>query len=280
MFASNLFAGKKILVTGGGTGLGRAMAERFLGLGAEIAICGRRKSVCDATAAELMKAHGGRVQSYGVDIRDAAAVDAMVEEIFRDGALTGLVNNAAGNFISRTEDLSPRGFDAIANIVMHGTFYVTQAVGKRWIADKHKGAVVSIAVTWVRNGGPFVVPSAMSKAAIQAMTMSLAQEWGRYGIRLNAIAPGEIPTEGMSKRLMPGAEPGAVRRPQSDGTCRADGGTAESRRLPDVRRLRLAERRDDRDGRRGGARHRRQLLRAAALGRRRMEGGARCDPGA
>src|SRR6202035_3583740 len=115
-----------------------------------------------------------------------------------------------GNFISRTEDLSPRGFDAIANIVMHGSFYVTQAVGKRWIAAKHKGSVVSIAVTWVRNGGPFVVPSAMSKAAIQAMTMSLAQEWGRHGIRLNAIAPGEIPTEGMSKRLSPGADPGAA----------------------------------------------------------------------
>ena len=209
MFVDGLFAGKKILVTGGGTGLGKAMAERFLGLGADIAICGRRKAVCDATAEELMKAHGGRVASYGVDIRDAAAVEAMVEEIFRDGPLTGLVNNAAGNFISRTEDLSSRGFDAIANIVMHGTFYVTQAVGKRWIAAKQKGSVVSIAVTWVRNGGPFVVPSAMSKAAIQAMTMSLAQEWGRHGIRLNAIAPGEIPTEGMSKRLMPGAEPGA-----------------------------------------------------------------------
>jgi NAD(P)-dependent dehydrogenase (short-subunit alcohol dehydrogenase family) len=208
MFANGLFAGKKILVTGGGTGLGRAMAERFLDLGAEIAICGRRKGVCDATAQELMKAHGGRVTSYGVDIRDAAAVEAMVEEIFRDRPLTGLVNNAAGNFISRTEDLSPRGFDAIANIVMHGTFYVTQAVGKRWIAGRDKGSVVSIAVTWVRNGGPFVVPSAMSKSAIQAMTMSLAQEWGRYGIRLNAIAPGEIPTEGMSKRLSPGQEPG------------------------------------------------------------------------
>ena len=208
MFTSGLFAGKKILVTGGGTGLGKAMAERFLGLGAEIAICGRRKAVCDATAEELMKAHGGTVTSYGVDIRDAAAVDAMVEEIFRSGPLTGLVNNAAGNFISRTEDLSPRGFDAIANIVMHGTFYVTHAVGKRWIAGKHRGSVVSISVTWVRNGGPFVTPSAMSKSAIQAMTMSLATEWGRYGIRLNAIAPGEIPTEGMSKRLSPGADPG------------------------------------------------------------------------
>ncbi len=210
MFTSNLFAGKKILVTGGGTGLGRAMAERFLSLGAEIAICGRRKGVCEATADELMKAHGGRVSSYGVDIRDAGAVDAMVHEVFLDGPLTGLVNNAAGNFISRTEDLSPRGFDAIANIVMHGTFYVTQSVGKRWIGGKHPGSVVSIAVTWARNGGPFVVPSAMSKSAIQAMTMSLAQEWGRFGIRLNAIAPGEIPTEGMSKRLSPGAEPGAA----------------------------------------------------------------------
>jgi NAD(P)-dependent dehydrogenase (short-subunit alcohol dehydrogenase family) len=217
MFTSGLFTGKKILVTGGGTGLGKAMAERFLGLGAEIAICGRRKAVCDATAEELMKAHGGTVTSYGVDIRDAAAVDAMVEEIFRSRPLTGLVNNAAGNFVSRTEDLSPRGFDAIANIVMHGTFYVTHAVGKRWIAGQHRGSVVSISVTWVRNGGPFVTPSAMSKAAIHAMTMSLATEWGRYGIRLNAIAPGEIPTEGMSKRLSPGADPGAAtieRNPQ------------------------------------------------------------------
>src|SRR5271168_4570780 len=207
MFASGLFAGKKILVTGGGTGLGRAMAERFLGLGAEIAICGRRKSVCDATAAELMKAHGGRVSSYGVDIRDAAAVEAMVEEIFRDGALTGLVNNAAGNFISRTQDLSPRGFDAIANIVMHGTFYVTHAVGKRWITGSHRGNVVSIVVTWVHNGGPYVVPSAMSKSAVHTMTMSLATEWAGHGIRLNAIAPGVIPTEGASKRLSPSEGP-------------------------------------------------------------------------
>src|SRR5689334_24400166 len=136
------------------------------------------------------------------------AVDEMIEQIWAGGPLTDLINNAAGNFISRSEELSPRGFDAVANIVMHGTFYVTHAVGKRWIAGKHKGSVVSIAVTWVRNGGPFVVPSAMSKAAIHAMTMSLATEWGPYGIRLNAIAPGEIPTEGMSKRLNPGDQPG------------------------------------------------------------------------
>jgi NAD(P)-dependent dehydrogenase (short-subunit alcohol dehydrogenase family) len=209
MFQQGLFKGKKILITGGGTGLGRGMAERLLALGAEIAICGRRKGVCEAAAEAMTKAHGGVAKAYGVDIRDAGAVDAMVEEIFRDRPLTSLVNNAAGNFIARTEDLSPRGFDAIATIVMHGTFYVTQAVGRRWIAQGLRGSVVSIVVTWVRNGGPFVVPSAMSKAGVQAMTMSLAAEWGRHGIRLNAIAPGEIPTEGMSKRLNPGQEPGA-----------------------------------------------------------------------
>jgi len=209
MFKDHLFAGKKILVTGGGTGLGKAMADRFLSLGAEVVICGRRKSVCEETAAELMKRHGGSVRAHGVDIRDAAAVDAMIEEIFKAAPLTDLVNNAAGNFISRTEDLSPRGFDAVANIVMHGTFYVTHAVGRRWIAGRHPGNVLSIVVTWVRNGSPFVVPSAMSKSAIHAMTMSLATEWARYGIRLNAIAPGEIPTEGMSKRLNPNEAPGA-----------------------------------------------------------------------
>lgn len=209
MFRDGLLAGQRILVTGGGTGLGRAMSERFLQLGAAVAICGRRRKVAEDTAAELMAAHGGEVTAYEVDIRDAAAVDAMVADLFAKVPLTGLVNNAAGNFISRTQDLSPRGFDAIANIVMHGTFYVTHAVGKRWIAGGHRGAVVSIVTTWVRNGGPFVVPSAMSKSAIHAMTMSLASEWGPHGIRLNAIAPGEIPTEGMNKRLMPGETPGA-----------------------------------------------------------------------
>lgn len=209
MFEKDLMAGKKILVTGGGTGLGRAMAERFLGLGAHVVIAGRRKGVLDDTAAALTKAHGGRVDAYALDIRDAGMVDAVVEEIFADGPLTGLVNNAAGNFISRTEDMSPKGFDAVSRIVMNGTFYVTHAVGSRWIAQGLPGDVLSVTVTWVRNGGPFVVPSAMSKSAIHAMTMSLATEWGRYGIRLNTIAPGEIPTEGMSKRLSPGEEPGA-----------------------------------------------------------------------
>src|SRR6201987_5130868 len=209
MFRENLLAGRRILVTGGGTGLGKSMAARFLQLGAEVHICGRGKIVCDEPATELMDQYGGRVTSHGVDIRNALAVEEMVENIFRDGGLTDLVNNAAGNFISRSEDLSPRGFDAVANIVMHGTFYVTEAVGRRWIALKQRGNVVSITVTWVRNGSPYVVPSAMSKSAIHAMTISLATEWGLYGIRLNTIATGKIPTEGMSKLIKPGDEAGA-----------------------------------------------------------------------
>src|SRR3954451_14393867 len=180
MFTQNLLAGRRILVTGGGTGLGKSMASRFLELGAEVHICGRRKSVCGETATELMYAYGGRVVSHGVDIRNALAVDEMIEAIFTDGPLTDVINNAAGNFISRSEDLSPRGFDAVANIVMHGTFYVTHAVGKRWITGRHKGSVVSIVVTWIENSGPFTVPSAMSKSAIATMTRSLAVEWGRY----------------------------------------------------------------------------------------------------
>jgi NAD(P)-dependent dehydrogenase (short-subunit alcohol dehydrogenase family) len=213
LYRPSLLTGKHILITGGGTGLGRGMAGAFLALGAEVSICGRRKGVCDDTAAALMAEHGGTVNSYGCDIRDAQAVDAMIAEIFAKKPLTGLVNNAAGNFISPTEAISPRGFDAIANIVMHGTFYVTQAVGKRWIEQgwapgDPMRSVVSIIVSWVLNGGPYVVPSTMSKSAIHGMTMSLATEWARFGIRLNAIGPGEIPTEGMSKRLNPGEDPG------------------------------------------------------------------------
>jgi len=204
MFSPDLLKGKRILITGGGTGLGKEITERFLQLGAELWICGRRGSVLEQTAKALMGQHGGSVTSHAVDIRDAAAVDAMVQRIWDEaGPLTGLVNNAAGNFISPTKDLTPNGFNAIANIVFHGTFYVTQAVGKRWIAGKHKGSVISILVTWVHTGAPYVVPSAMSKAGLHVMTKSLAVEWGRYGIRLNAIAPGPFPTEGASKRLRP-----------------------------------------------------------------------------
>ena len=219
MFETQLMQGQRILVTGGGTGLGQAMAENFLALGADVAICGRRKSVCDATAqAWREKFPERRIDTFGVDIRVAQNVEEMVEALWQDGGLTGLVNNAAGNFIAPTESLSPRAFDAIANIVFHGTFYVTQAIGKRWVAQAKGGEwqagmpfrnVMSIIVTWVDNGSPFVVPSAMSKAGIEVMTKSLAVEWARYGIRLNAVGPGEIPTEGMSKRLNPGEEPGA-----------------------------------------------------------------------
>ena len=218
MFKDDVLQGKRILVTGGGSGLGREIAARYLQLGAEVYICGRRKPVLDETAAELMKLHGGRVKAFAVDIRRAADVAQMVDAIWADGgALHGLVNNAAGNFVSRTQDLSANGFDAVANIVLHGTFYVTQAVGKRWIADKLPGSVVSIVVTWVRSGAPFVVPSAMSKAGIDVMTKSLSVEWGPYGIRLNAIAPGIFPTEGANKRLSPNADwkDGVVRNPMN-----------------------------------------------------------------
>lgn len=205
MFRDGLLKGKRILVTGGGTGLGKEMAEDYLRLGAEVYICGRRKNILDDTAKELMDRNGGSVKTHSVDIRVAAAVDDMIGEIWADGGpLTGLVNNAAGNFISPTKDLSPKGFDAIAGIVFHGSFYVTHACGRRWIEDKAKGSVISILTTWVWNGSPFTVPSAMSKAGLNIMTKSLAAEWGPYGIRLNAIAPGPFPTKGAWERLSPG----------------------------------------------------------------------------
>ncbi|HET9734355.1 MAG TPA: SDR family oxidoreductase [Burkholderiales bacterium] len=207
MFKDGLLKGKNILVTGGGTGLGKEIAARYLQLGADVWIAGRRAGVLDATARELMAQHGGRVRTHAVDIRDFAAVDAMAQRIWDEsGPLTGLVNNAAGNFISPTKDLTPNGFNAIANIVFHGSFYVTHSVGKRWIAGGDKGSVISILVTWVWTGSPYVVPSAMSKAGLHIMTKSLAVEWGKHGIRLNAIAPGPFPTEGATKRLRPGAD--------------------------------------------------------------------------
>jgi NAD(P)-dependent dehydrogenase (short-subunit alcohol dehydrogenase family) len=207
MFRADLFKGKRFLVTGGGTGLGRMMVEKFCELGADVAICGRRGGVLDETATEVMaKYPGRRVDTHTVDIRVATAVEEMIGNIWAQGALDGLVNNAAGNFISQTKDLSPRAFDAIANIVLHGSFYVTNACGKRWIAEQRKASVLSILTTWVWTGSPFVVPSAMSKAGVAVMTQSLAVEWGRHGIRLNAIAPGPFPTEGAWARLNPGGD--------------------------------------------------------------------------
>ena len=204
MFKTDLFKGKRFLVTGGGTGLGRMMMEKFVELGADCVICGRRGGVLEETAKQVMEKYPGRrVDFHAVDIRVAAAVEEMIEQIWATGPLDGLVNNAAGNFISQTKDLSPRGFDAIANIVLHGTFYMTNACGKRWIAEKRKASVLSILTTWVWTGSPFVVPSAMSKAGVAVMTQSLAVEWARHGIRLNAIAPGPFPTEGAWARLTP-----------------------------------------------------------------------------
>ena len=209
VFRDDLFAGKRVLVTGGGTGLGREIAAKYLALGAAVWICGRRQGMLDETAGALMRAHGGTVKTHAVDIRDAAAVEGMIEAIWADGPLTGLVNNAAGNFISPTQAVSARGFDAIANTVLHGTFYVTNAVGKRWIRDGLPGSIVSIVTTWVWTGSPFTVPSAMAKSGLDAMTKSLAIEWGRYRIRVNAIAPGVFPTEGMTARLDPGEDAAA-----------------------------------------------------------------------
>ena len=204
MFRTDLFKGKRFLVTGGGTGLGRIMMEKFVELGADCVICGRRGGVLEETARQVMaKYPGRRVDTYAVDIRVATAVEEMIEGIWASGPLDGLVNNAAGNFISQTKDLSPHAFDAIANIVLHGTFYTTNACGKRWIADNRKASVLSILTTWVWTGSPFVVPSAMSKAGVAVMTQSLAVEWARHGIRLNAIAPGPFPTEGAWARLNP-----------------------------------------------------------------------------
>ncbi|TXL71912.1 SDR family oxidoreductase [Vineibacter terrae] len=205
MFKADLFKGKTFLVTGGGSGLGKTMLDKFVELGADAVICGRRGAVLKQTADELMgKYPGRRVHAYTCDIKVASAVEEMVDAVWREvGPLDGLVNNAAGNFIAQTKDLSPRGFDAIAGIVFHGTFYMTHACGKRWIAEGRKASVLSILTTWVWTGSPFVVPSAMSKAGVAVMTQSLAVEWGRYGIRLNAIAPGPFPTEGAWARLNP-----------------------------------------------------------------------------
>lgn len=203
MFASGLMQGEKILVTGGGTGLGKSMAQAFAGLGAEVVIWGRRGVVLEEAAAELREATGATVSAMAVDIRNGGAIDEAMQTIFDAGPLTGLVNNAAGNFISPTEDLSPNAFNAIASIVAAGTFNTTVAAGKRWIASGLPGNILSIVTTWVWTGGPFTVPSAMSKAGVAAMTQSLAQEWGPKGIRANAIAPGPFPTKGAWERLMP-----------------------------------------------------------------------------
>ena len=203
VFRADALAGKAVLVTGGGGGLGKEIARAMSGFGAIVHICGRRQALLDETAGEIASQTGGPVHAHACDIRDADAVDAMIEGIWAQTPLTGLVNNAAANFITPTKDLSARGFRAITSTVMDGSFHATLSCGKRWIRDEIPGSVVSMLTTWVWSGSAFVVPSAMSKAAIHAMTMSLAAEWGPYGIRLNATAPGPFPTEGAWEKLNP-----------------------------------------------------------------------------
>jgi NAD(P)-dependent dehydrogenase (short-subunit alcohol dehydrogenase family) len=203
MFQADLLRGKKVLVTGGGTGLGKSMGRRFLELGAELVICGRREQVLEAAVAEFHTDFLGRASWHACDIRDAEAVEAMAAEIWRSGPLDVLVNNAAGNFLAKSETLSPRAVDAVVGIVLHGTANVTLACGRRWLAEKRPGTALSIVTSYAWTGSPYVLPSAMAKAGVLAMTRSLAVEWGGRGIRLNAIAPGPFPTEGAWRRLVP-----------------------------------------------------------------------------
>jgi NAD(P)-dependent dehydrogenase (short-subunit alcohol dehydrogenase family) len=207
MFKDDLLAGKTVLVTGGGSGLGRAMSERFLELGARVVIASRRLELLEQEAALLTETTGGEVLPLQVDVRDAQAVSNMLDAAeARFGRIDVLVNNAAGNFISPTERLSHRAFDAVLGIVLHGTTYCTLELGKRWIETGTPGVVLNIAALYALGGSGYVVPSAVAKAGVVALTKSLAAEWGKYSIRLNAIAPGPFPTEGAWSRLMPTPE--------------------------------------------------------------------------
>lgn len=204
MFRPDLLKSKRILITGGGTGLGKGMATRFLELGATVYICGRREEVLKATADELKTK--GTIHAIPCDVRNLGEVEQMIETIWKDGSLDILVNNAAGNFISRTEDLSPNAWQSVINIVLIGTLNCTMTCGRRWLAAKHKGTVLSISATYAPVGSAYVVPSAVSKAGVEALMRSLAVEWGDRGIRMNAIAPGPIPTQGAFSRVLPGPE--------------------------------------------------------------------------
>lgn len=202
MFTNDLLKGKRALITGGGTGIGRALAERFLQLGATVYICGRRAEVVEQTAKELA-ATGGTCEAFACDVRYDDDVEKLVEKIWMDGPLDILVNNAAGNFLAKTETLSSHAFAAVIGIVLNGTINMTMACGKRWLASQHKGVVLNIATTYADTGSAYVVPSAVAKAGVVALTRSLAVEWGGRGVRFVAIAPGAIKTEGAFSRLLP-----------------------------------------------------------------------------
>jgi NAD(P)-dependent dehydrogenase (short-subunit alcohol dehydrogenase family) len=202
MFESGLLKGKLIIVTGGGTGLGKSMATRFAELGADLVITSRRQNVIDETA-EALRQYGGKVLTVACDVRDPDQVQNMVDHTVNEfGKIDILLNNAAGNFISPTEDLSPNAFKTVVDIVLNGTFNCTQAAGK--VMRKNKGGVIlNIVTTYAWTGSGYVVPSACAKAGVLAMTRSLAVEWAKYGIRTVAIAPGPFPTEGAWSRLAP-----------------------------------------------------------------------------
>jgi len=204
-FAPGLLAGRRALVTGGGTGLGRSIGRRFLELGASLAICGRRAAVLEAAADDLRsELPGAQVTTHPCDIRDAVAVDAMLDDVWSHGAPDILVNNAAANFLAQTHRLSARAVDAVLGATLHGAAYCTIGCGRRWIDARQPGVVLSILTLSALQGGAFTVPSAMAKAGLLAMTQSLAVEWGPHGIRLVAIAPGTFPTEAALARLRPG----------------------------------------------------------------------------
>lgn len=202
MFRHDLLKDRRILVTGGGSGLGAAMARRFAELGASLVLCGRREDVLTDTATAIRADTGATVQTHVLDIRDPAAVDALFDRLWADAPIDVLINNAAATFIAQTERLSPRAVDAVLATTLHGTIYCTLAAGRRWIDARHPGTVLSILSTSVRTGRPFTVPSAIAKSGVQAMTRSLAVEWGPKGIRLVAIAPGPFPTAATRRQLL------------------------------------------------------------------------------
>ncbi len=206
MFTNDLLKAKRILITGGGTGIGRAMAERFLQLGATVYICGRRANVVEQAAKELAASTGGAIEASACDVRSAEAVEALIEKLWAAGPLDVLVNNAAGNFLARTEELSANAFDAVIGIVLKGTINMTMACGRRWLQQHHPGVVLSIATTYADTGSAYVVPSAVAKAGVVSLMRSLAVEWGGRGIRTVTIAPGAIRTEGAFSRLLPTPE--------------------------------------------------------------------------
>ena len=204
MLPANSFRDRTVVITGGGTGLGRSMGEYLLTLGANLAICGRRRDVVETTAAEMAAATGGAVLALGCDVREPEQVESMFAVVSeRFGRIHSLVNNAAGNFICPTERLSYNAINTVVDIVLKGTYNCTLALGKRWIADGTRGSILNISTTYAWTGSGYVVPSAVAKAGALVMVRSLASEWGKYGIRLNAIAPGSFPTEGAWSRLRP-----------------------------------------------------------------------------